>query len=123
MPLFALANAGVSIAGASLAVESTRTVMFGVAAALVLGKPLGICGASWLAVQLRWCELPSGVSWGGVWLVGALGGIGFTMSIFIATLAFEDGRLLAAAKLGVVIASAIAGTLGLGAGRIYMRRE
>lgn len=122
MPLFALANAGVNLAGVNLSVGSTQLVMFGVALALVAGKPIGVVGASWLAVRLGWCRLDPGLSWGGICLVGLLAGIGFTMSIFIAMLAFADEALLNAAKLGVLLGSLIAGVIGLGWGAAYVRR-
>ena len=113
MPLFALANAGVTLEGVDLSVGEAQAVTLGVVLALVLGKPLGVLGASWLAVRLGWCSLPSGVTWAGIGLVGLLAGIGFTMSIFIATLAFDDVNLLGAAKLGVLLASLLAAVLGL----------
>jgi NhaA family Na+:H+ antiporter len=87
----------------------------------VFGKPIGIFLGSWIAVRLGWCLLPPGVTWGGVAVIGCLGGIGFTMSIFIAMLAFDDAQLLAAAKLGVLAASALAGTLGVIGGYFYAR--
>lgn len=120
MPLFALANAGVSLEGMDLASGGSLNVMLGVLLALVVGKPIGIVLGSWVAVKLRWCLLPPGVTWGGVWLVGCLGGIGFTMSIFIATLAFADQTLLAASKSGVLLASVSAGILGLAFGRFVV---
>jgi NhaA family Na+:H+ antiporter len=116
VPLFALANAGVAIGGAGLATEGARTILVGVLLALVAGKPLGIALGSWVAVRAGCCVLPPGLSWSGVWLAGLLGGIGFTMAIFIATLAFPAEALLTAAKLGVLLASAIAATLGLAFG-------
>jgi NhaA family Na+:H+ antiporter len=122
IPLFALANAGVAIGGASDAGEGSRSVWLGVLAALVVGKPLGIALGSWASVRAGWSVLPPGLSWSGVWLAGLLGGIGFTMSIFIATLAFPDEALLTAAKLGVLLASAIAGILGLALGFTLGRR-
>jgi NhaA family Na+:H+ antiporter len=121
MPLFALANAGVAIDGVNLDADSARSILLGVVMALVLGKPVGIFAGSWLAVRLGWCRLPPGVTWRGVALVGCLGGIGFTMSIFIAMLAFDDVHLLASAKLGVLMASVIAGILGMIWGRICLR--
>lgn len=121
MPLFALANAGVSLTGAELSAGGAHYVMLGVAFALVLGKPVGVVGATWLAVRLGWCRLAPGVSWGGVLLVGLLAGIGFTMSIFIATLAYADERLLIAAKLGVLLGSLVAALAGLAWGAIYVR--
>ncbi|QHE76558.1 Na+/H+ antiporter NhaA [Hydrogenophaga sp. PBL-H3] len=113
MPLFALANAGVTFDGVDLSQGAAQAVTVGVVLALVLGKPLGVIGASWLAVRLGWCRLPPGVNWPGVCLVGLLAGIGFTMSIFIATLAFDEANLLNAAKLGVLLASLVAAVLGL----------
>jgi NhaA family Na+:H+ antiporter len=121
MPIFALANAGVSLTDAELS-AAAHFVMLGAALALMAGKPLGIVGATWLAVRLGWCRLSPGVSWGGVCLVGLLAGIGFTMSIFIAMLAFSDEGLLMAAKLGVLLGSLAAATLGLAWGVSYVRR-
>ena len=122
MPLFALANAGVSLNGVDLDMGGSLSVMYGVLLALLLGKPLGVIAASWLVVRLGWCRLPPGVTWQGVCLVGLLAGIGFTMSIFIATLAFEDTNLLSAAKLGVLLASAVAALIGLTWGIFYAKR-
>ena len=122
MPLFALANAGVTLSGIDMSGGAAETLMLGVTLALVLGKPIGIVLGTWIAVRLGWCRLPAGVTWGAVCLVGCLGGIGFTMSIFIANLAFSDAHLLAAAKLGVLLASALAGIIGLTFGSIYVRR-
>ncbi len=113
MPLFAVANAGVRIGGLDFSLNGTQSVMLGIVAALVLGKPAGVLGASWLAVRAGWCRLPEGITWPEVRLVGPLAGIGFTMSIFIATLAFGDEALLEAAKAGVLLASLAAGVLGL----------
>jgi len=121
MPIFALANAGVSLAGTDLS-NSAHFVMLGTAVALVAGKPVGIIGSAWIAVRLGLCRLAPGVSWGGVCLIGLLAGIGFTMSIFIAMLAFADEGLLNAAKLGVLLGSLIAAVLGLGWGANYVRR-
>ena len=122
MPLFALANAGVSFEGMDLASGGSQSVMLGVFLALVIGKPGGIVAGSWIAVRAGWCRLPQGVTWPGVLLVGCLGGIGFTMSIFIATLAFADESQLAAAKAGVLFGSAAAGVIGLVLGHLYVKR-
>jgi NhaA family Na+:H+ antiporter len=122
MPLFALANAGVALPGADLASGSAQLVMLGVGVSLVAGKPIGVVGATWLAVRLGWCRLAPGVTWSTVCLVGLLAGIGFTMSIFIAMLAFNDERLLNAAKLGVLLGSLVAAMLGLGWGTACVRR-
>lgn len=123
MPLFALANAGVSLNGIDLSTNGSMIVMLGVLIALVVGKPLGIIAASALMVRMGWCALPPGVTWSGVCLVGLLAGIGFTMSIFIATLAFADPNLLGAAKLGILLASLTAAILGLAWGFIQARRK
>lgn len=123
MPLFALANAGVNISDVSVSDGATASVMIGVAVALIVGKPIGIFSGSWIAVRLGWCQLPAGVNWLAVLLIGCLGGIGFTMSIFIATLAFADAHLLSAAKLGVLIGSLSAGIVGLALGRYYATRQ
>jgi len=122
MPLFALANAGVSLGGVDLNNSASLTVMFGVLCALVIGKPIGVMFSTWLLVRLGWCVLPPGMTWSWLGLIGCLAGIGFTMSIFIASLAFTDEGLLSAAKLGVLLASAIAATLGLVIGAIVVRR-
>ncbi len=123
MPLFALANAGVSLQGIDLGAGSAQWVMVGIIVALVIGKPAGLLAASWLAVRLGLCSLPPGVNWKGLGLVGLLAGIGFTMSIFIATLAFADASLLSAAKLGVLVASSAAALLGLAWGFYYKRQQ
>ena len=122
MPLFALANAGVTLDAAALAVGITSPVAIGTALGLLLGKPLGIAGFSWVAVRLGIAALPRGVTWRAVGPVALLGGIGFTMALFIAGLAFAGdaantaagggAALLDAAKLGVLGASALAGVLG-----------
>jgi NhaA family Na+:H+ antiporter len=117
MPLFAFANAGVSLKGLELGAGAPLAVGAGIVLGLVLGKPIGIMLAAFAAVRLKIAELPAGVRWRQLLLLGVLGGIGFTMSIFIANLAFEDRRLLAAAKLGVLVGSALAATLALMLGR------
>jgi NhaA family Na+:H+ antiporter len=122
MPLFALANAGVSFKSINLTGDG-QFVMVGIALALSAGKPIGVIGATWLAVRTGLCRLAPGVSWGGICLIGLLAGIGFTMSIFIAMLAFTDEKLLDAAKLGVLLGSLISVTLGLGWGAEYASRE
>lgn len=122
MPLFALANAGVSVGGVDVFAGGAHLTLLGVGLALVMGKPLGVVGVIWLMVRMGWCRLPPGVSWDGILLVGLLAGIGFTMSIFISMLAFTDENLLAAAKLGVLLGSSVAALLGLGWGALYVRR-
>ena len=75
---------------------------------LVLGKTIGISAASWLAVRLGWADLPTGVTWRHLLGAATLGGIGFTVSLFIAALAFDDPVLVDNAKIGVLAASALA---------------
>lgn len=122
MPLFALANAGVNLGGIDLSSEAPRWVMLGISIALVAGKPLGVLSVSWLMVRLGWCTLPAGVSWSGITLIGLLAGIGFTMSIFIATLAFADVSMLGAAKVGVLSGSVVSAVLGIAWGALKVRR-
>jgi NhaA family Na+:H+ antiporter len=111
MPLFALANAGVALP-ADLGDALLSPVTLGVILGLVLGKPLGITLIAWLAVRFGLAERPVGVTWGALHGVAWLGGVGFTMSLFIGALAFSEPDLLAGAKIGVLTASAIAGTIG-----------
>lgn len=113
MPIFALANAGVQFSGMDLAATGPHTVFWGVLLALVLGKPLGVFLATFLAVKSGVSPLPEGINWRGVLLVGVLAGIGFTMAIFVGGLAFSDAALLSAAKLGILAASATAAIVGL----------
>ena len=122
MPLFALANAGVELRGVELA-GGAQFVTLGIGLALCAGKPIGVIGATWLAVRVGGCRLAPGVTWDGVCLIGLLAGIGFTMSIFIAMLAFTDDKLLDAAKLGVLLGSLISVTSGLGWGAEYAQRQ
>lgn len=123
MPLFALANAGVRVQGIDLAATGNTAMLFGVILGLVVGKPIGITLFSWLAVRSRLCSLPDGVSWLGVLMLGAVAGIGFTMAIFIAELAYAEEAMLAVAKLGVLLATAAAATVGLGLGHAVLPRE
>lgn len=111
MPLFALANAGVALGGRAGSALGTP-VTIGVMAGLVFGKPIGITLFSWLAVRSRLAALPTGVSWRAVHSLSWLGGIGFTMSLFIAGLAFGASPLLESAKLGILSSSVIAGVIG-----------
>ena len=111
IPLFALANAGVTLAG-GFGEALAHPVTLGVVLGLVIGKPLGITLFSWLAVRARIAELPAGVSWRAIHAVSWLGGIGFTMSLFIAALAFPDGALVDESKVGIFAASIAAGLGG-----------
>ena len=110
MPVFALANAGVSLSGAPLDAESFR-VMGAVALGLIVGKPLGILVAT----------LPVGLTMRHLVVLGVVAGVGFTMALFIAALAFSDAGQLAAAKLGVMVASGVAAVLALVLGRVLLK--
>ncbi|MFP5355758.1 MAG: Na+/H+ antiporter NhaA [Gemmatimonadota bacterium] len=110
MPLFAFANAGVRLDGVGDALA--KPVTLGVVLGLVIGKTIGISGFSVLAVRAGVAALPAGVTWRTLHGAAWLGGIGFTMSLFIAGLAFADAALLDSAKLGVLVASLLAGVVG-----------
>ena len=117
MPLFALANAGVSLHGIEFSTAGTMGIALGVGVGLVVGKPVGIVLFSWVAVKLGWAALPRGVTWGGLAVTGVVAGIGFTMALFIGALAFDDPSQLAVAKAAVLGASLLAGVLALLGGR------
>jgi Na+:H+ antiporter, NhaA family len=112
VPLFALANAGVVIKADSFDASGTVGVTAGVVLGLVVGKVVGISAATWLAVRCGLGRLPQGATWAMVVGIAAIGGIGFTVSLFIAELAFEPGAIQDAAKLGVLGASTVAALLG-----------
>lgn len=109
LPIFALANAGVTL---QFDLSLFGPVSLGIILGLVVGKPLGITLLTWLAVRLNLAELPRDVGWTQLISTSILAGIGFTMSLFIASAAFKDATLLAEAKLGILIASVLAGILG-----------
>ena len=114
IPLFAAANVGISFSTLNVGQMLLHPVTLGVIAGLVTGKFLGISGMSWLVVKAGIAQLPPGVTWRHLLGAAWLGGIGFTMALFISQLAFAgDQALLEAAKLGILIASAIASCLGL----------
>ncbi len=109
MPLFALANAGVTFGGAG---GGFTPVTLAVALGLLLGKPIGITLMSWAGVKAGLAELPPGITWKNIFGVALLGGIGFTMAIFVATLAFRDPGLINQAKGGIFLGSIVSGLLG-----------
>lgn len=123
MPIFAFANAGVSLQGIDFSQAGAVWASAGVALALLLGKPIGVLVASWLALRTGLGVLPEGITRGGLVLIGLFAGVGFTMSIFISTLAFTDSNLLNAAKLGVLLGSFAAGVLGLLWGALGLRQQ
>ncbi len=113
IPLFALANAGIDLGAIEWTQALSSTVTVGVFTGLVIGKFVGVSLFSWVAVRLGWARLPAGVEWkhllGAAWLAG----IGFTMSLFIAQLAFGDPAAVEQAKLGILLASALSAPIGL----------
>lgn len=113
IPVFALANAGVTFGRIDVVQALTSPVTLGVTFGLVLGKPIGIGLFSYLLVRTRLSLLPSGVSWSHIVGAGLLGGIGFTMSLFIASLSFSDHTLLDSTKVGILLASLISAVLGI----------
>jgi Na+:H+ antiporter, NhaA family len=111
MSLFALANAGVRLTDAAPGVSLLTPVSLGVAVGLIVGKPVGILLATWIATRFG-AALPAGAHWSSIAGVACLAGIGFTMSLFVAGLAFPDAATLAQAKLGIVAASLGASIIG-----------
>jgi len=122
LPAFALFNAGVKLEG-GMAAALGSPVSLGILAGLFLGKQAGITGAAWLALRLKAAELPEGVTMAQLWGASVLAGIGFTMSIFVAGLAFPDESLVASAKIGILAASALAGVAGYVVLRLILRRK
>jgi NhaA family Na+:H+ antiporter len=112
MPLFAFTNAGMALGGMHGSAFLRDPIFYGIVLGLVLGKPIGITLFSWLAVRLRLADLPSGISWKQLHAVAWLGGIGFTISIFIAGLAFPTDEQYTMARLAVLLASVCAALLG-----------
>jgi Na+:H+ antiporter, NhaA family len=120
MPIFALANAGVSLRGLSFDPSSVR-VIAAVVLGLVLGKPLGVLAAIAIVLKLGVARAPDSLSARQISVVGIVAGVGFTMALFVAQLAFTDAELLSAAKLGVLIGSAFAALLTILLGRMLLR--
>ena len=111
LPIFALANTAIVMNG-NLTEVVTENYSLGVALGLVIGKPIGIFLLTFLTVKIGWCQLPSDMNWKSFLGVGFLGGIGFTMSIFITLLAFDTPEIINNTKLIIVFSSLIAGIVG-----------
>ena len=111
LPVFALANAGVSVSGGLLD-SLSEPVCIGIILGLFVGKPLGIVGFAWIAVRSGVAMLPEGVTWRHVRAVGVLGGIGFTMSLFVGGLAYQAAELQNLAKVGILAASVVSASIG-----------
>ena len=112
MPVFALANAGVHVGG-DFAQAATSPVAVGVVLGLFLGKQVGVTLFAWLAIRLGLAAMPTGIGWRQLHAVSVLAGIGFTMSLFVAGLAFSDPTHIEGAKIGVLAASVLSGVVGL----------
>ncbi len=114
LPMFAFANAGVSLSGVSMS-SFLQTIPLGIAAGLVVGKAVGVFGASWILIRTGAARLPSACTWGQFFAVCVLCGIGFTMSLFIGSLAFEgaDPMFMVQVKMGVLAGSMVAAILGV----------
>lgn len=111
LPLFAFANAGVSLAGITLETVFSQIPM-GIALGLFIGKPIGICGFSFIAIALKLAEKPEGSTWPQLFGISILGGIGFTMSLFIGMLAFVDAERAAEIRIGVLLGSLMSAVVG-----------
>jgi NhaA family Na+:H+ antiporter len=111
LPVFAFANAGVTLSG-DIGPSLGSELVLGIVLGLFVGKPIGIASFAWLAVKLGLADLPRGVTWRQILGVGVLGGIGFTMALFIAELAFVDVAQIDAAKIGILAASTVSALVG-----------
>lgn len=111
LPIFALANTAITFGG-NISEILTENNSLGIALGLIIGKPIGIFTLTFLAVRFRWCKLPTDLNWKSILGVGLLAGIGFTMSIFITLLAFDDVTIINNSKLIILISSLTAGFLG-----------
>jgi Na+:H+ antiporter, NhaA family len=112
VPVFAIANAGIPVSVSALSGAAGARVSWGVGMGLLVGKPLGILGATWLIVRIGAGSLPDGTSWHSLVPAAIVAGVGFTVSLFVAELAFV-GLVADQAKLGVLVASIVAGLIGL----------
>ena len=112
IPLFALANAGVTLAGLDIMDALFSPISLGIIVGLFIGKQAGIFTFSWIAVKLKWASLPEGVTWAKLYGAGILAGVGFTMSLFIAGLAFSSESMIDLAKIGILTGSLISGIVG-----------
>ena len=120
LPLFAFANAGVSLKGVSFA-DLMAPLPLGIALGLFFGKQIGVFCFSWIAVKLGLAKLPTGANWPQVYAIACLTGVGFTMSLFIGTLAFEGDTMLNDVRLGVLMGSLASGILGYVLLRIFCK--
>jgi NhaA family Na+:H+ antiporter len=113
VPVFALANAGIVISGETVSIAIGSSIFWGIGLGLILGKLFGISGAILLARKFGWGQVPAGVTTGHIWGIGALGGIGFTVSLFITSLAFTEIELIDDAKMGIFAGSIVSALVGV----------
>ncbi|MCB0366412.1 MAG: Na+/H+ antiporter NhaA [Bdellovibrionaceae bacterium] len=113
MPIFALVNAGVHLTDMSLGKLLGNSISLGVILGLFVGKPIGIMAFSWMAVRFKMAQLPRGVTWYHMFCVAVLGGVGFTMALFVGHLALKVDELEMYSKLGILVASLLSAVLGL----------
>jgi NhaA family Na+:H+ antiporter len=113
LPIFAFANAGISFTGIG-SVQVMHSVPLGIALGLFLGKQVGVFGLCWLAIKLNWTRLPNGMSWSGLYGTAVLCGVGFTMSLFIGSLAFDETVMnqLFDQRIGIILGSLVSGIVG-----------
>jgi len=123
LPLFAFANAGVSLAGVSMH-SFVSHVPMGIAAGLLIGKTLGVFGLTWIAIKTGMAALPAGANWGQVFGVAILCGIGFTMSLFVGSLAFVAGSdYVGMDRMGILTGSILAALIGYGVTLFFSRKQ
>lgn len=122
LPIFALANTAI-ILSSNMGEILTEHYSIGIALGLIVGKPLGIFALSFFAVKLGICELPSDLNWKSIIGVGFLGGIGFTMSIFVTLLAFDDTTIINNAKFIILLSSLLAGVIGFLSLKLTLKRK
>ncbi len=122
LPLFAFANAGVSLTGLSLS-GLAQPLPLGIAAGLFLGKQLGVFAATWIGCKSGLARLPEGVNWQHVYGVACLTGVGFTMSLFIGSLAFSSAETMNTVRLGVICGSVLSGLMGFAVLRASASRK
>ena len=121
LPIFALANTAI-VLGGDIGATLTQNYSLGISLGLIVGKPLGIFLLTFLAVTLRFCKLPEGLNWKAILGVGFLGGIGFTMSMFITLLAFDNATIINNAKFVILFSSLVAGLIGFIGLRVTLKR-
>lgn len=113
LPIFAFANAGINFNGVGLA-QIFHSVPLGIAFGLFIGKQIGVFGFCWLAIRLNWTHLPNGMTWGSLYGTAILCGVGFTMSLFIGSLAFDETVVnqLFDQRIGIILGSLASGIVG-----------